>query len=50
MATYKTDFLNILSERGFIHQVSEPDVLDAKAAAGQITAYIGFDLFQIPQV
>ena len=43
MATYKTDFLNILSERGFIHQVSEPDVLDAKAAAGQITAYIGFD-------
>ncbi len=43
MATYKTDFLNILSERGFIHQVSEPDVLDAKAAARQITAYIGFD-------
>ncbi len=43
MATYKTDFLNILSERGFIHQVSEPDVLDAKAATGQITAYIGFD-------
>ena len=43
MATYKTAFLNILSERGFIHQVSEPDVLDAKAAAGQITAYIGFD-------
>ena len=30
MATYKSDFLNILSERGFIHQVSEPDVMDAK--------------------
>jgi tyrosyl-tRNA synthetase len=43
MATYKSDFLNILSERGFIHQVSEPDILDAKAVAGQITAYIGFD-------
>jgi tyrosyl-tRNA synthetase len=43
MATYKSDFLNILSERGFIHQVSEPDVLDAKAAEGQLTAYIGFD-------
>jgi tyrosyl-tRNA synthetase len=43
MTTYKSDFLNILSERGFIHQVSEPDVLDAKAVAGQITAYIGFD-------
>jgi tyrosyl-tRNA synthetase len=43
MTTYKSDFLNILSERGFIHQVSEPDALDAKAAAGEITAYIGFD-------
>ena len=43
MTTYKSDFLNILSERGFIHQVSEPDVLDAKAVEGQITAYIGFD-------
>ena len=43
MATYKSDFLNILSERGFIHQVSEPDVLDARAVEGQITAYIGFD-------
>ncbi len=42
-ATYKSDFLNILSERGFIHQVSEPDVLDAKAAGGPLTAYIGFD-------
>jgi tyrosyl-tRNA synthetase len=43
MTTYKSDFLNILSERGFIHQVSEPDVLDARAAEGSITAYIGFD-------
>ena len=43
MTTYKSDFLNILSERGFIHQVSEPDVLDARAAEGQITAYIGYD-------
>ncbi len=29
--------------RGFIHQVSEPEALDARAAAGPITAYIGFD-------
>jgi tyrosyl-tRNA synthetase len=43
MSAYKSDFLKILAERGFIHQVSEPDVLDARAAAGQITAYIGFD-------
>ncbi len=43
MSAYKSDFLNILAERGFIHQVSEPDVLDARAVAGAITAYIGFD-------
>jgi len=43
MSAYKSDFLNILAERGFIHQVSEPDALDARATAGPITAYIGFD-------
>jgi tyrosyl-tRNA synthetase len=43
MSAYKSDFLNILAERGFIHQVSEPDALDALAKAGAITGYIGFD-------
>jgi len=43
MSAYKSDFLNILAERGFIHQVSEPDVLDAHAKAGAVTGYIGFD-------
>jgi len=43
MSAYKSDFLNVLSERGFIHQVSEPDVLDALAKSSRITAYIGFD-------
>jgi len=43
MSAYKSDFLNVLAERGFIHQVSEPEALDAKAKAGAITAYIGFD-------
>src|ERR1700681_3280375 len=43
MSAYKSDFLNILAERGFMHQVSEPDVLDARALAGPIAAYIGFD-------
>jgi tyrosyl-tRNA synthetase len=43
MSAYKSDFLNILAERGFIHQVSEPEVLDARAKDGTITAYIGFD-------
>jgi tyrosyl-tRNA synthetase len=43
MTTFKSDFLNVLSSRGFIQQVSEPDALDASAREKQITAYIGFD-------
>ena len=43
MSTFKSDFLNVLSARGFVHQISEPDVLDALAGRGGLTAYIGFD-------
>jgi tyrosyl-tRNA synthetase len=43
MSAYKSEFLNVLAERGFIHQVSEPEALDAAAKAGAITGYIGFD-------
>ncbi len=43
MSTYKSDFLNVLASRGFIHQVSEPEALDALARTGTVTAYIGFD-------
>ncbi|HZS65282.1 MAG TPA: tyrosine--tRNA ligase [Xanthobacteraceae bacterium] len=43
MTAYKSDFLNTLESRGFIHQLSDAEALDAKAAAGAITAYVGFD-------
>ena len=43
MNTYTSDFLNILSSRGFIHQCSDAKELDALAAKGDVTAYIGFD-------
>jgi tyrosyl-tRNA synthetase len=43
MSAYKSEFLNILAERGFIHQVSEPEILDQRAKEGPITAYIGYD-------
>jgi tyrosyl-tRNA synthetase len=43
MSQFKSDFLNILSERGFIHQISDPEGLDAAAKASTITGYIGFD-------
>jgi tyrosyl-tRNA synthetase len=43
MSTYKSDFLQVLAERGFIHQLSEPEALDALARSSPITGYIGFD-------
>jgi len=43
MTAFKSDFLNVLQGRGFIHQISDPDSLDALAARGELTAYIGFD-------
>jgi len=43
MTAYKSDFLNVLASRGFIHQLSDAVDLDAKLAAGPVTAYIGFD-------
>lgn len=41
--TYKSEFLNILQERGFIHQCSDLDALDKKLDEGTQSAYIGFD-------
>ncbi len=43
MATYKSEFLNILNERGFIHQCSDFPGLDTLAAKGEVVAYVGYD-------
>jgi tyrosyl-tRNA synthetase len=43
MSTFKSDFLNTLQERGFIHQCSDFEGLDQLAAKGQATAYVGYD-------
>jgi tyrosyl-tRNA synthetase len=43
MTTFKSDFLNVLSSRGFVHQISEAEDLDALALRPGLTAYIGFD-------
>jgi len=40
---FKSDFLNVLDERGFIHQISDPEGLDALAVKGPITGYVGYD-------
>ena len=39
----QSDFLRTLIERGYLHQCSDLAGLDAKARAGEIVAYIGFD-------
>ena len=43
MSAFKSDFLRILSERGFIHQISDESGLDELFAKEIVTAYIGFD-------
>jgi tyrosyl-tRNA synthetase len=43
MTAFKSDFLRVLDERGFIHQISDPEGLDQAALKGPISGYIGFD-------
>lgn len=43
MTAFKSDFLNVLQSRGFIHQVSDLESLDALAVKGDLVGYIGFD-------
>ena len=43
MTTYKSDFLNVLDQRGLIHQVSDAAALDSACCKGPVTAYVGYD-------
>jgi tyrosyl-tRNA synthetase len=43
MTKFKSEFLHTLSERGFIHQISDVEGLDALFSQETVTAYIGFD-------
>ncbi len=43
MATYRSDFIRLVSERGFMHQCTDLAAMDEYAATKTITAYIGFD-------
>ena len=40
---FRSDFMRILEERGFIHQCSDGEGLDALAQSGGVVGYIGFD-------
>ena len=43
MAGFRSEFMRVLHERGFVHQCTDAAALDACATAGAISAYIGFD-------
>ena len=43
MDQFNSEFLRTLSERGYIHQVTDSAALDAHANSNVISAYIGFD-------
>jgi tyrosyl-tRNA synthetase len=38
-----SDFLTVLIARGFLHQCSDIEALDAKSKAGELIAYVGYD-------
>ncbi len=40
---FKSEFLRVLHDRGYIHQITHPAELDEAASNGVVTAYIGFD-------
>ena len=43
MPTLKSEFLQIMTERGFVHQCSDPEGLDKLASEGRVIAYAGYD-------
>jgi tyrosyl-tRNA synthetase len=43
MTEYKSDLLRLLSERGYVHQMTDAHALDALAEKQIVTGYIGFD-------
>ncbi len=43
MPSYKSEFVQTVVERGYLHQCTDIEALDALAAKQIITAYIGFD-------
>ncbi len=43
MATPKSEFIERVTSRGFVHQITDQVELDGAARQGCVTAYIGFD-------
>jgi tyrosyl-tRNA synthetase len=43
MTEFRSDFLRAVAARGFLHQCTDPEGLDERAAARRVIGYIGFD-------
>ena len=43
MSAYQSDLLKLLDERGYIHQLTDAEGLDALAGKEIVTGYVGFD-------
>ena len=43
MKPYESDLLRVLAERGYIHQATDAEGLDALAAGQVVPGYVGFD-------
>jgi tyrosyl-tRNA synthetase len=39
----RSEFLKVLTERGYIHQTSDLEGIDAAASEGRLTTYVGYD-------
>ena len=43
MASYRSEFVRTIVDRGYLHQCTDLETLDTLAADGTVVAYIGFD-------
>jgi tyrosyl-tRNA synthetase len=39
----KSDFLQVMQARGYVHQITDAEALDVALTAGVVTAYVGYD-------
>ncbi|WP_430912673.1 tyrosine--tRNA ligase [Methylobacterium sp. sgz302541] len=42
--SFRSDFLRVMSERGFLNQCTDLEGLDAKLSSGEVSAYVGYDM------
>ena len=40
---FKSEFLQVMESRGYIHQITHPEELDEAAVSGVVSGYVGYD-------